>query len=363
VDLHDEWARLATSARSKKQALDLFRSSLPRIKARLFSVTLIDLATGREIGAQGNPTPMFQSISTDEVLTVWAAVIKPDLEFWDEHAVPLLEACLDVLGSHRGTLTVGMDTGGPDENFFEKTPEGFDGKFQRAPVRRWQRIRPGRLPWAGAAPVPSHAAAPRRLAIQRNSRNTETLELSIHALDEDVYRQLLAPLNPTEQDPAKKHTLRNLWLYVRAHLSFTNGGKATLLVGQSAPFFFSWGIPWTGTPDAEYCGPLFPAGWMSGGWSMNSAWPEWEGAVVPVVKHPGFDAFLLSEGRILRADGGYQDAHEKWIRVLRGRNHKEAPARCEFDSEILVPLVFKLPISSLNKLSGISLEIPSEPTR
>jgi hypothetical protein len=363
VDLRDEWARLATSARSKKQALDLFRSSLPRIKARLYSVTLIDLGTGEEIGASGNPTPKFQSISNNETLAVWAAVIKPDLEFWDAQAAPLLEACLDVLGSHKGTLTVRMDSGGPEANFFEKAPHGFEGNFQRSPVRRWQRIRSGRLPWEGTSPVPSYAAAPRRIAIQRNSQNAETLELSVHALGEDVYQQLLAPLNPSEQDPSKKHTLRNMWLYVRARLSFTNGQSTTLLVGQTAPLFLSMGIPWTGATDAEYCGPLFPVGWMRGGWSMNSAWPDWDGVVFPITKTPGFDSFLLWNGRIMRTDGGYQDAHEKWIRVQRGRNHKEAPARCEFDSEILVPIVFKLPISSLNKLSKISLEIPSEATR
>ena len=133
------------------------------------------------------------------------------------------------------------------------------------------------------------------------------------------------------------------------------------LIGQRSPILAPMSIPWSGAPDARYFGPLFPVGWMNGGWSPKSAWPKWEGVVLATSNVPGFDSFLVADGMVQRADGAYMDALEKLMRVQRGQRYKDAPARFEFDTGIVVPITFRLRIDDLRKVKGLLVDIvPSQ---
>jgi hypothetical protein len=156
---------------------------------------------------------------------------------------------------------------------------------------------------------------------------------------------------------AENARLDNVPLFLRAKLQLESGAEATFLVGQASPLLAPIGLPWSGAPDARYFGPLFPIGWMTGGWSPHSAWPKWEGPILPLSKVPGFDSFLVVNGRVQRADGAYFDALEKLIRVQRGARYKDAPARFEFDTGIVVPLTFRMQIDDLKKIKGLAVEI------
>ena len=83
VDLNDEWARLSTAARGRDQAVQMLRSLVLGISPKLYKVTLIDLQNGKEVGTDAKPLPVLEQSRDSTVLATWAALITPDLEFWD----------------------------------------------------------------------------------------------------------------------------------------------------------------------------------------------------------------------------------------------------------------------------------------
>ncbi len=348
VELKDEWARLSTTARGREQAVQMLRSLVLGISPKLYKVTLIDLQTGEEIGAGGNPVPAIAHGKDATAYVTWGALITPDLDFWDNEASPLIAQCLQTLSERTGSLHVRMESEMPSAAFFEGDLAGFEGTFTTAPLRRWQRIPPhGPLPWTNGAPVPEIHAAPRRIALQRKSKDANSASLTIYHLREDSLAQLL-------EDRTR---LDNVPLFLRVRLYWQDGRQSTRLIGQSSPILSPIGLPWTGAPDALYFGPLFPVGWMAGGWSARSAWPKWEGPVLAMKKVPGFDSFIIAGGTVQRADGAYLDGLEKLIRVQRGKRFKEAPSRFEFDSGLVVPITFRVPVDDLKKIKGLTLEI------
>jgi len=348
VELKDEWARLSTTARSRDQAVEMLRSLVLGISPKLYKVTLIDLQTGQEIGSGGNPLPVIEQGKDSTVFVTWAALITPDLDFWDNEASPLIAQCLQTLSERSGELYIRMESEMPEAVFYEGAPLGFDGKFTTAPLRRWQRIPSyGPLPWENAAPIPEVHSAPMRIALQRNSKDAGTAKLSVYHLRADILNSLLA----------QSARIDNVPLFLRAKLQLESGAEAVRLIGQTSPILAPMGLPWTGAADALYFGPLFPVGWMTGGWSPRSAWPKWEGVIHPMLNVPGFDSFVIANGMVQRADGAYQDALEKLIRVQRGRRFKEAPAKFEFDTGIVVPITFCVRIDDLKKIKGLALDI------
>jgi hypothetical protein len=54
------------------------------------------------------------------------------------------------------------------------------------------------------------------------------------------------------------------------------------------------------------------------------------------------------------------DALEKLIRVQRGARYKEAPARLEFDTGIVVPITFRMQIDDLKKIKGLAVDIVAD---
>lgn len=353
LELKDEWARLTTMESGRQQALEFLRSLSGRVARRLYSVSLVDLKTGNEVGSFSNSVPATQPVADSKVDVAWGAVVRPDLKFWDEHAAPLFESCLEALCEQRGRLYVRMEGELPDPSFYENTPEGFDGSFERVPSRRWQRIPSwGLPPWHGAEPVPLIKSAPKIVVVHGKASHRAGTGLSMYYLRKDAFQDLAS------SGEGKTGTaLGEIPLIIRARLSFEGGAQATTYIGQFAPTLFTIGIPWTGATEAHYLGPLFPAGWMNGGWALRSAWPEWEGIVMPVKKVPGFDSFLIEDGRIYRADGGFEDAHRKLVRVQRGGNFREALADFEFDEHLVVPIVFRMGIEDLRKIRQISVEL------
>jgi hypothetical protein len=348
VELKDEWARLSTTARGREQAVQMLRSLVLGISPKLYKVTLIDLQSGEEIGSGGNPLPFLEQGKDSIVYATWAALITPDLDFWDNEASPLIDQCLQTLSERSGDLYIRMESERPEIGFYEGAPDGFAGNFTTAPLRRWQRILPhGPLPWENAAPVPVVHSAPHRIALQRNSKDAGGTRLSIYHLRPEAFSPLVA----------ESARLDNVPLYLRAKLQLESGAEATFLVGQASPTLAPIGLPWSGAADALYFGPLFPVGWMTGGWMPKSAWPRWEGAILPMRTVPSFDSFLVSNGMIQRGDGSYMDALEKLIRVQRGARYKDAPARFEFDTGIVVPITFRMQIDDLKKVKGLAVDI------
>jgi hypothetical protein len=293
------------------------------------------------------PMPVMVVFKHGDQLTI-AALITPDLDFWDNEASPITAQCLETLSERCGELYIRMESERPEPAFYEHAPDGFDGIFTTAPLRRWQRIPThGPLPWENAVPIPDIHSAPQRIALHRSSKDAGGTRLSIYHLRPDSLSPLLA----------ENARLDNVPLFLRAKLQLESGAEATFLVGQASPLLAPIGLPWSGAPDARYFGPLFPVGWMTGGWSPHSAWPKWEGPILPLSKVPGFDSFLVANGRVQRADGAYFDALEKLIRVQRGARYKDAPARFEFDTGIVVPLTFRMQIDDLKKIKGLAVEI------
>ena len=264
----------------------------------------------------------------------------------------MIAKCLQALSERCGDLYIRMESERPEAAFYEGPPAGFDGQFTVAPLRRWQKIpRYGSLPWENATPVPEVQSAPHRIALQKNSKDSTGTALSIYHLGTEAFRTLLAETSRLDNEP----------LFLRAKLQLDTGVEAVKLIGQRSPILAPMAIPWTGAADARYFGPLFPVGWMAGGWSTKSAWPKWEGVVLPTSNVPGFDAFLVADGMVQRADGAYMDALEKLMRVQRGQRYKDAPARFEFDTGIVVPITFRLRIDDLRKVKGLTVDIvPSQ---
>jgi hypothetical protein len=358
TDLNDTWARLATSIRGKKQALDMLHEKMPQIRDALYKVSLVDMASGREVDANSFTEPFTQENLDGDVVCVWAAVVKPDCHFWDTQAAPLLAACFDVLCEKKGRLFVNMNTGVPSVHAYgDRNPVMF-GSFTRAPMHRWQRIPRGSPPpWQNGRPIPRAESAPHCIALETRSLNPDSLDLTLYFFSDEVYRRIMNPpevRNAEGELTAKPESFDDLRTGLRANLKLKGGGKKTFTVRQSAPLFHQISLPWTGNIQAKYCGPYFPAGSLANGWSEKSQWPEWKGPVEPHSNTPGFAPFLIHQGRIHLATGPYQEALRTGIENERGDDFIGIPD-CEFDLEVIVPLVFDLHLDELRRVQNLSV--------
>ena len=358
TDLNDTWARLATSIRGKKQALDMLHEKMPLIRDALYKVSLVDMASGREVDANSFTEPFTQENLDGDVVCVWAAVVKPDCHFWDTQAAPLLAACFDVLCEKKGRLFVNMNTGVPSVHAYgDRNPVMF-GSFTRAPMHRWQRIPRGSPPpWQNGRPIPRAESAPHCIALETRSLNPDSLDLTLYFFSDEVYRRIMNPpevRNAEGELTAKPESFDDLRTGLRANLKLKGGGEKTFTVRQSAPLFHQISLPWTGNIQAKYCGPYFPAGSLANGWSEKSQWPEWKGPVEPHSNTPGFAPFLIHQGRIHLATGPYQEALRTGIENERGDDFIGIPD-CEFDLEVIVPLVFDLHLDELRRVQNLSV--------
>jgi hypothetical protein len=358
TDLNDTWARLATSIRGKKQALDMLHEKMPQIRDALYKVSLVDMASGREVDANSFTEPFTQENLDGDVVCVWAAVVKPDCHFWDTQAAPLLAACFDVLCEKKGRLFVNMNTGVPSVHAYgDRNPVMF-GSFTRAPMHRWQRIPRGSPPpWQNGRPIPRAESAPHCIALETRSLNPDSLDLTLYFFSDEVYRRIMNPpevWNAEGELTAKPESFDDLRTGLRANLKLKGGGEKTFTVRQSAPLFHQISLPWTGNIQAKYCGPYFPAGSLANGWSEKSQWPEWKGPVEPHSNTPGFAPFLIHQGRIHLATGPYQEALRTGIENERGDDFIGIPD-CEFDLEVIVPLVFDLHLDELRRVQNLSV--------
>ena len=359
ADLSDTWARLATSIRGKKQALDMLHEKMPQIRDALYKVSLVDLASGREVDSKTFTEPFTQENLDGNVVCVWAAVVKPDSHFWDTQAAPLLAACFETLCEKKGRLFVNMNTGVPSVHAHgDENPVVF-GSFTRAPTHRWQRlIRGFPPPWKNAPPIPRAESAPHCIALETRSMHPDCLDLSLYFFSDEIYRRIMNPpevRNTQGEVVARPESFDSLRTGLRANLTFKGGGEKTFAIQQSAPLFHHFSLPWTGNIQAKYCGPYFPVGSLSGGWGQKSQWPEWKGPVEPEKSTPGFAPFLIHQGRIHLATGSYQDAIQSGIEVERGGDFYGPIADCAFDLEVLMPLVFDLPIDELRRVQHLAI--------
>jgi hypothetical protein len=331
---------------------------MPQIRDALYKVSLVDMASGREVDANSFTEPFTQENLDGDVVCVWAAVVKPDCHFWDTQAAPLLAACFDVLCEKKGRLFVNMNTGVPSVHAYgDRNPVMF-GSFTRAPIHRWQRIPRGSPPpWQNGRPIPRPESAPHCIALETRSLNPDSFDLSLYFFSDEVYRRIMNPpevRNAQGELTAKPESFDDLRTGLRANLKLKGGGEKTFTVRQSAPLFHQISFPWTGNIQAKYCGPYFPAGSLENGWSEKSQWPEWKGPVEPDSNTPGFAPFLIHQGRIHLAIGPYQEALRKGIENERGDDFIGIPD-CEFDLEVIVPLVLNLHLDELRRVQNLSV--------
>ncbi len=349
-DLSDTWARLATSIQSRKQALAMLHEKVPQIRDRLYKTALVDLATGREIDpSAGVPQPFTEENLDDEVLCVWAAALKPDFEFWETHAAPLLAACLDALCEKKARLFLNMDT----------APAATGENISRAPWKRWQRIRENMPPpWQNAKPVTAPANAPHCIALETRTTHPECLDLTLYFLTAEVYERVMHPpeiQNAEGEVLARPERFNSLRSGLRAKIHLDNDTSQTFAVVQRSPLFHSMSLPWTGHVQASYCGPYFFGEFFADGWESKSAWPDWHGPVRPEQTTPGFAPFLIGGHRILRADGAPALQWKQAIANQRSHLMTSIPD-WQTDSEVLVPLVFKINLSDLRRIRRLSVE-------
>ncbi|MFM8365595.1 MAG: hypothetical protein ACKOAS_10645 [Verrucomicrobiota bacterium] len=351
ANLNDTWARLATTIRSRKQALEMLHDKVPAIRDALYSTVLVDLSTGREVDGGSVPPPFTEENLDGEVLCVWAATFRPDFEFWENHAAPLLAACFEALCEKKARLFLNMETG----------PAGLpaSGGFARIATRRWQRFTPGvPPPWADARPVSAPPHAPHCIALETRTTHAESLDLSLYFFTPEVFQRILSP-RPIHDAEGKLVAAPERFGVIRcglrARLEFSDGSAKTFAVVQPSPLFQMLPLPWPGGVQAAYCGPfLFPA-LHSDGWQDKSAWPAWQGPVRPARGTPGFAPFLIEGGRVQRADGEAARHLREIIDSRRGHLY-ELPPTWETDDEVIVPLVFDLQLDELRRIRRLAVE-------
>lgn len=346
-DLNDTWARLATSIRSRKQALDMLHEKVPGIRDALYKTHMLDLGGGGEIGGNVVPEPFTQENLDGEVLCVWAASFRPDFAFWEDHAAPLLAACFDVLCEKKARLFLNMNNAVPAPG------------LTRMPERRWQKIDPNSPPaWMNGKRIEAPPSAPHCIALERRTGHPECLDLSIYFFTTEVYERIMNP--PAIHDAqgnlvARPERFGSLRHGLRAKLSFADGSEKAFSVVQASPLFQLMPIPWPGGVNATYCGPyLFPSAYADG-WEEKSQWPEWHGPVRPERKLPGFAPFVIDRGRVLRGDGRLQQEFERAVDEQRA--YRETfPSEWQTDNEAIVPLVFTLKLDELRRVRRLAVE-------
>lgn len=351
ADLNDTWARLATSIRSRQQALRMLHEKVPAIRDSLYRAVALDLSSGTESRGASVPAPFTEENLDGDVLCVWAAGLRPDFEFWENHAVPLLAACFEVLCEKKARLFLNMET----------APAGVPahGAFARIPNRRWQRFEPGAPPpWVGAdaPPVPAHA--PHCIALETRTAHAESLDLTLYFFTPEIYGRIFNP--PEIRDAggtlvSRPERFGNLRCGVRARLHFADGSEKSFSAVQPSPLFRTLPLPWPGGLQVAYCGPfLFPS-MHTGGWEKKSAWPVWEGPVGPLSATPGFGPFLIEGGRIQRSDGEAQQRVREYIDSRRP-HYRSMPPSWETEDEAIVPLVFNLKLDELRHIRRMDVE-------
>jgi hypothetical protein len=351
ADLADTWARLATTIRSRQQALAMLHEKIPAIRDALYRTTLIDLATGREVDGGSVPSPFTEENLDGEVLCVWAASFRPDYEFWETHAVPLLAACFETLCEKKARLFLNMET----------APAGLPvrGQFTRVATRRWQSFTPGAPPpWADARPVSAPPHAPHCIALETRTTHDESLDLTLYFFTTEVFERIMQPSKIHDSEGnlvARPERFGALRCGLRARLEFSDGSTKTFAATQSSPLFQPLPLPWPGGVQAAYCGPfLFPS-MLADGWQRQSAWPAWQGPVRPTRNTPGFAPFLIEGGRLQRADGEAERVLRKLIESRRSHLY-QTPPPWETDDEVLVPLVFDLQLDELRRIRRLVVE-------
>jgi hypothetical protein len=351
ADLGDTWARLATTIRSRKQALAMLHEKIPAIRDALYRTSLIDLATGREVDGGSVPSPFTEENLDGEVLCVWAASFRPDFEFWENQAVPLLAACFETLCEKKARLFLNMET----------APAALSarGGFTRIATRRWQSFTPGLPPpWADARPVSAPPHAPHCIALETRTTHAESLDLTLYYFTPEVFERIMQPSEIHDSEGnlvARPERFGALRCGLRARLEFSDGSTKTFAATQSSPLFQPLALPWPGGVQAAYCGPfLFPS-MHADGWQRHSAWPAWQGPIRPTRNTPGFAPFLIEGGRLQRADGEAERVLRKLIESRRSHLY-QTPPPWETDDEVLVPLVFDLQLDELRRIRRLVVE-------
>jgi hypothetical protein len=357
TDLSDIWARLSTSIRGKKQALEMLHAKMPEIRDALYKVNLVDLSDGHEVAPGSLAKPFTQENLEGDVVCIWPAVVKPDCHFRDTRAAPLLAACFDALCEKEGRLFVNMNTGVSSVPPLDgQRSAGFES-FTRAPLHRWQRISPASPPaWKNGRPIERPDSAPHCIALETRSRNPDCLDLSLFFFSDEVFSRLMNPpevRNAQGEVIARPEGFQSLRTGLKADLRIKGDQTRTFTIEQKSPLFQRISLPWTGNIQAMYCGPYFPAGSLVNGWSENSRWPDWQGPVKPDTRTPGFAPFLIHQGRIYLANGRYQDALQAAIEQQRREDSVGIPD-CQFDLEVIVPLVFKIRLDELRRVEHLS---------
>lgn len=351
ADLNDTWARLATSIRSRQQALRMLHEKVPAIRDSLYRAVPVDISTGLDAGGGTVPPPFTEENLDGDVLCVWAAALRPDYEFWENHAVPLLAACFEALSEKKARLFLNM----------ESAPAGIPphGAFARIPNRRWQRFEPGATPpWVGAdaPPVPAHA--PHCIALETRTTHAESLDLTLYFFTPEIYGRIFNPpeiRNAEGNLVSRPERFGNLRFGVRGRLHFSDGTEKSFSAVQPSPLFRTLPLPWPGGLQIAYCGPfLFPS-LHTGGWEKKSAWPVWQGPVAPLSATPGLGPFLIEGGRIQRSDGEAQHRVREYIDSRRP-HYRSMPPPWETDDEAIVPLVFNLKLDELRRIRRMDVE-------
>jgi hypothetical protein len=345
ADLGDTWARLATTIRSRRQALAMLHGKMPAIRDALYQTVAIDLSTGREADGSNVPPPFTEENLDGDVLCVWAAALRPDLAFWDHQAAPLLAACFETLCEKKARLFLNMET----------APAGFPagGSFARIANRRWQRFTPGEPPpWHGARPIEAPPHAPHCIALETRTSHAGSLDLALYFFTPEVYQRIVAPPGIRDDEGnlvAEPERFNSLRCGLHARLEFSDGSSKSFSVIQTSPLFRPLPLPWPGGVEAAYCGPfLFPS-MHKDGWEEKSAWPAWHGPIRPSRRTPGFAPFLIDAGRIQRADGEAAHTLRAIIATRRAPLH-QTPPPWETDDEVIIPLVFNLHLDEIRRI-------------
>ena len=356
VDLHNNWAQLTSGIQSKKQALELFNSKINSIKGNLFSVSLVDLKTGK--AESPLPEPYIEEDLDGNATCLWAAKIESDLDFWNDCAHPLFKACFD-------TLCVGSKTIRIKYTASQSDIKALDYAYQ---IRHHNRgipdtpppfmdVEEPRLYWTNSPGIhPSLFGQQKRpyqgeyvfegqgglfgLILEKPIGKLGS-EVTFYFLTREVFTRLgLSAEGINEAEPDIGWVLRGI-------TDIDLGGRGLWESRDNPGGIIGRSIDVNGIPNGNspiYFGPWFQPGMgshgISGASGGQSLWPTWKDLSCYTQPYKtGWSLNVIHGGRMIPLSTNMGD--------------KPQP----FSKWMYQPIIFDIPIDDLRKVSRVSVEL------
>ena len=355
VDLKNSWSQMTTGLNAKKQAIDLYKAKIPEIKARLFRVELVDLKTG--LVAKSMPAPYIEDDLDGNATCLWGVRIAPDLEFWNECAYPLLDACFKTLCVGKKTIRVRYQTSNQALSYVlhNKTPKNIP-PLLRVADPKLSYLSEGHDPGLHVSLFLGEQGGNYQGQLVYEGQNglyCVILEHPVNQLESQVTAYFLKEEIIDRIYPKnRQHASSSRGLEHRDSDSWTLDGLALGSDGTT----YTWnlkdkidgiiGTPVEPTGIPRLSGPLYFGPWIqcNGGhyqtMSGASEWPLWKNLSCYSAPHEqGWGLNIIHDGKMYPLGWNFG---------------MEPPPIAQF---IYLPLIFKMPVDALPKITKITASL------